>query len=151
MWVSGPEKAEKNRENESPKDLNFNQTSRKGLSFSRFFFAFPGYFASGLASKGRRARNHTLTTRAYSRFHKQLREIRLFADVSNIRKCGSRDEPPMTACGGNFIGGEIKRNELLSACSVERSETEGAQFFNCRPKPALPEGSSAGRPRSCDD
>ena len=86
-----------------------------------------------------------------SRFLKQLRETCLSAAASNIRKCGSRDEPPMTACGGNLIGGEIKRNELLSACSVERSETEGAQFFNCRPKPALPEGSSAGRLRSCDD
>ena len=35
----------------------------------------------------------------------------LFHKSINIRSCGSRDEPPMTACGGNLIGGEIKRNE----------------------------------------
>ncbi|MBR0219389.1 MAG: hypothetical protein IJQ33_09325, partial [Clostridia bacterium] len=38
--------------------------------------------------------------------------------LSNFRKRGSReiislvgDEPPMTACGGSFIGGEISRNK----------------------------------------
>ena len=30
---------------------------------------------------------------------------------SSFARSGSRDEPPMTACGGNFIGGEISRNK----------------------------------------
>ncbi len=35
----------------------------------------------------------------------------LFSPPSNSANYGSRDEPPMTACGGYFIGGEINRNE----------------------------------------
>ena len=35
----------------------------------------------------------------------------LFSPASNFANYGSRDEPPMTACGGYFIGGEINRNE----------------------------------------
>ena len=41
----------------------------------------------------------------------QQREQRFFVPPSSIRYCGSRDEPSMTACGGNFIGGEIIRNK----------------------------------------
>ena len=29
----------------------------------------------------------------------------------NFARYGSRDEPPMTACGGNLIGGEFSRNK----------------------------------------
>ena len=42
---------------------------------------------------------------------KKHREQRFLYPPSNFRYCGSRDEPPMTACGGNLIGGEISRNE----------------------------------------
>ena len=35
----------------------------------------------------------------------------LFSPASDFASYGSRDEPPMTACGGNFIGGEISRNK----------------------------------------
>ena len=32
------------------------------------------------------------------------------------------DEPPMTACGGNFIGGEIRRNEQCPLCGLATIE-----------------------------
>ena len=50
----------------------------------------------------------------------------MFAAASNIRKCGSRDEPPMTACGGNLIGGEIKRNEQCPLCGLATIELADA-------------------------
>ena len=37
------------------------------------------------------------------------------------------DEPPMTACGGNFIGGEIRRNEqcpLRGLATIEPAERD---------------------------
>ena len=43
------------------------------------------------------------------------------------------DEPPMTACGGNFIGGEIRRNEQCPLCGLatiepaERSRPPGCK------------------------
>ncbi len=40
-------------------------------------------------------------------------------------RSGSRDEPPMTACGGNLIGGEIKRNEqspLWGVATIEAAD-----------------------------
>ena len=60
----------------------------------------------------------------------------------------------MTACGGIIIGCEIRRNEQCPPCglatiepagqqryvdrnSAERSEAEGEQSLDCRPKPAL--------------
>ena len=34
-----------------------------------------------------------------------------YSQRRNFASYGSRDEPPMTACGGNLIGGEISRNK----------------------------------------
>ena len=45
----------------------------------------------------------------------------------------------------DFIGGEIRRNEQCPLDSAEQSEAEDGQSLDCRPKPALPEGISAGR------
>jgi hypothetical protein len=49
----------------------------------------------------------------------------------------------MTACGGNFIGGEIIRNKQCPHDSAERSEAEDEQSLDCRPKPALPRSGAA--------
>ena len=66
------------------------------------------------------------------------REPSQFTKSSSFRYCGSRgiiplaqgtgDEPPMTACGGNFIGGEISRNEqslLWRVATIEAADREG--------------------------
>ena len=66
----------------------------------------------------------------------------------------------MTACGGNLIGCEIRRNKQCPLCglasieaagqqryvdrsSAERSEAEDGQSLDCRPKPALPRSGAA--------
>ena len=62
----------------------------------------------------------------------------------NIRNYGSRDEPPMTACGGNFIGGEIKRNEHcpLVASSVARLRARNSLIAARNPR--FPKGVARG-------
>ena len=71
---------------------------------------------SGSAAFSGRARSTVAASLAVS--PKQQREYGFLALSCNIRKCGSReiislvgDEPPMTACGGNLIGGEFRRNK----------------------------------------
>jgi hypothetical protein len=57
---------------------------------------------------------------------KQQREQLSFTLPSNIRYCGSRDEPPIPASGRNRIGGEIKRNEqspLWGVATIELADT----------------------------
>ena len=64
--------------------------------------------------------------RLASIFCKQQREQRFFNPPSNIRYCGSRDEPPIPASGRNRIGGEIKRNEqspLWGVATIELADT----------------------------
>ncbi|MDO5327154.1 MAG: hypothetical protein Q4G00_10600, partial [Clostridia bacterium] len=54
------------------------------------------------------------------------REQRFFNPPSNIRYCGSRDEPPIPASGRNRIDGEIKRNEqspLWGVATIELADT----------------------------
>ena len=41
----------------------------------------------------------------------QHAELPKLSPPNIFARSGSRDEPPMTACGGNLIGGEISRNE----------------------------------------
>ena len=41
----------------------------------------------------------------------QHAELPKLSPPNIFARSGSRDEPPMTACGGNFIGGEISRNK----------------------------------------
>ena len=42
------------------------------------------------------------------------------------------DEPPMTACGGNLIGGEISRNKQCPLCGlapIEAAESRKGEGF----------------------
>ena len=61
-----------------------------------------------------------------------------------------RDEPPMTACGGNFIGGEISRNEQ---CPHEadlrqlRFPQKSFTFISSIPGPRRPSCRSGRPPR----
>ena len=58
---------------------------------------------------------------------KQLREPSFFNLPRSIRYCGSRDEPPIPASGGNRIGGEISRNEqspLWGVATIEAADTQ---------------------------
>ncbi|MCR4886346.1 MAG: hypothetical protein K5919_05470, partial [Clostridiales bacterium] len=43
-------------------------------------------------------------------------------EVADGHLPGSGDEPPMTACGGNLIGGEIIRNEQCPLCGLATFE-----------------------------
>ena len=43
-------------------------------------------------------------------------------EVADGHLPGSGDEPPMTACGGNLIGGEIIRNEQCPLCGLATIE-----------------------------
>ncbi len=42
----------------------------------------------------------------------------ILCSLKQLRLNGSRDEPPMTACGGNIIGGEISRNKQCPLCGL---------------------------------
>ena len=44
-----------------------------------------------------------------------------YARLGDVMASGP-DEPPMTACGGNFIGGEIRRNEQCPLCGLATIE-----------------------------
>ena len=44
-----------------------------------------------------------------------------YARLGDVLASGP-DEPPMTACGGNFIGGEIRRNEQCPLCGLATIE-----------------------------
>ena len=52
---------------------------------------------------------------------------------------GPADEPPMTASGGNFIGGEIRRNEQCPLCGL--ATIEPAE------RAAIPDAKHPGKPR----
>jgi hypothetical protein len=47
-------------------------------------------------------------------FTKQQQEAVCLRQQAYSASVGSRDEPPMTACDGNFIGGEISRKGAIS-------------------------------------
>ena len=77
--------------------------------------AFPGRIASGMAASPP-GQKHNVESMLFT--FKHQRELISLSKSTNFRYYGSRglrplvgDEPPMTACGGNLIGGEISRNK----------------------------------------
>jgi len=42
--------------------------------------------------------------------------------VPQLRRGGTKGEPPTTASGGSFVGGEINRNERAPQCGVATIE-----------------------------
>ena len=54
-------------------------------------------------------------------------------------------------CAVAKLNGGRRSSATLTGNSAERSEAKGEQSLDCHPKPALPEGNSAGRLKQRQD